>query len=254
MTAKNQYILYLLADKFQLYVPSHPSLLALPFEPKVVRDLDILDKKLFEELLAAFITTNVIPPGDIIIVIGDKASFIKDFTQIPSVNQVSVAAIPVDLAGQAKEFIEHVPFDNVAGTTFSLPNGIRAYATNKDLYDALVKAFEKHGFFVSAVFPGIVFGAAVDSKQSLDAQMITTVFQQANAAHEYNLLGSRPAPVAQPKMMPQTAVIQPQSKPIPDSLEMEIPHPDKKRLVILLGVFTILILVLLVMIILNDPF
>ena len=116
-----------------MYVPALPSLLEFHFVPKIIRDLDIVDHNLFEDLLSVFLTTNKVPQGDISIVIGENASFIKDFS---GTDQAT-------LQKQAKEFIQHVPFDVVAGTTFMLSNGLRAYATNKDLYDSMIKMAKK---------------------------------------------------------------------------------------------------------------
>ena len=128
-------IIFLQKDKFQLYSPYLSNILEFRFVLEISLDFDLYNKPVFENLLKTFVVNNKVPAGNFIIVIADNASFVKDFviTQTPS-----TASTLEDLQSQANEFIEHVPFEEVAGKTYPLTNGIRAYATNKEMFEGII--------------------------------------------------------------------------------------------------------------------
>lgn len=194
-------IIYLQRDKFQVYSPYLSNILEFNFVPELIRNFDIVNKELFENLLKAFFINNKIPAGNFIIVISENASFIKDFTNLLPAAQnspqpVSGQNVPVpptleDLQTQANEFIEHVPFEDVAGKTYPLPNGVRAFGTNQEMFEVIKITLEKQGFIVSFVIPGFVFGTELGSINSLNVNVINTILQKINLFKEYNLISNQ---------------------------------------------------------------
>jgi len=200
MTTKTG-IIFMQRDKFQIYSPYLPSMFEFRFIPDIVRDYDIVNRELLENLLKVFIVNNKIPVSSMVIVLSDSASFIKDFTAPPSPPKVNpqqniqqpIPAVPTleDLQKQADQFIDHVPFESVSGKTYPLPNGIRAYATNKEMFESIISVLEKQGFILDSVIPGFAFGSEVSAKQGMDGASINIVLQKMNMVKAYNLLTER---------------------------------------------------------------
>jgi hypothetical protein len=197
MTTKTG-IIYLQKDRFQLYSPYLSNILEFRFVPEISRDFDLYNKPLFDTLLNAYIINNKIPPGSFYIIISENASFIKDFiaqplpVQNPQQTPVRQPVAPTldDLQKQASEFLEHIPFDQVAGKTFPLPNGVRAYGTNQEMFEGIKNALEKQGFIIEMVIPSFAFGQEVSAQSTLNINIINAISQKINLVKGYNLLAN----------------------------------------------------------------
>ncbi|HEX8932553.1 MAG TPA: hypothetical protein VF810_05325, partial [Patescibacteria group bacterium] len=138
---------------------------------------------------------------NMVMVIADDASYVKDFMlpaqvanaqQVPTL-QLSPTPAPSsatldDLQNQAKQYLEYVPFENVTSKIFTLTNGVRAYATNQDIFEGIREVLEKQGFVIDAVIPQFAFEPEFGNKVALDGQVIAVVLQKLDMLNEYNLL------------------------------------------------------------------
>lgn len=236
-------IIYLQKDKFQIFSPNLGSIVEFRFVPEIVRDLDIINSTLLENLIKVFVTNGKIAPSNLVFVLADNAYFIKDiFATSPEQKTPkttnSLAVANEVLQKQADEFIEHVPFDNVVSKTLPLKNGIKVCATNKDFYEAFVIAFEHLGFTTESVIPGLVLGNGLSARPVLDQGIVNLIVQRANTYKQYDLLHQQ---VFQPPAKLETE----------DTDEVELDRqqtkkPDKKRLVALTGIFGSLLFVLVI--------
>jgi len=184
-------VIFLQKDKFQVYSPYLPNVLEFRFVPELIHDFDLVNKELLENLLKVFIINNKIPASGLIIVVADNASFVQDFlSPTPQPQQLTNTPPPTlaDLQEQANEYLEQVPFEIVSGQTFPLANGIRAYATNQDIYEAIKDILEKLGFIISIVVPGFVFGPEVSNKSVMDGAAVSIILQKISTVQEYNLI------------------------------------------------------------------
>jgi hypothetical protein len=198
MPAKQKGAIYLLRDKFQIYVPGLPSVLEFHFVPQIIRDMDVINQEMFANLIKVFITNSKIPPSDLIIVIADNASFMKDFLSTPPQPPAQPGQppkpqpspiSPEELDKQVKEFFNFVPFEEIASKAIPLKNGIRAYGTNKDLFETIRRSFEANGFEITSVIPAIAFGPEVNTKPGMDNLMIESILKKADTlVKSYNLL------------------------------------------------------------------
>src|SRR5262249_19781925 len=91
MTEKTA-VVYILKDKFQFYTPSFGRVIEFRFVPEIVRDLDIINNELLENLIKVFVTNSKISPGNLIFVLAENAYFTKDF--VPPAPQKGVATQP----------------------------------------------------------------------------------------------------------------------------------------------------------------
>jgi len=185
-------IIYLQKEKFQIYSPFLPNILEFRFVPELIHDYDLVNKELLENLLTVFIVNNKIPASGLLIVIADNASFIKDFVAPPVGQgaQPSTTPPPVleDLQSMANQYIEHVPFEIVASKTFPLVNGVKAYATNQEIYEAIKSILEKHGFIIQGVIPGFAFGPQIGNLASIDGPTVGLILQKLSMVRAFNLL------------------------------------------------------------------
>lgn len=251
-------LILLQKEKFDLYSLTTAKLYEFRFVPEIIRDLEVINIELLENLIKLFITSNKIAPENICIVLSDNACFIKDFLSnvtpqpVNSTQSVGASAsahpIPVlpnqdELIEQSKEFIEHVPFDKVVSKIIPISNGIKVVAVNLDFYEAIQNAFEKLGFKVNSVIPGIVFGNGISTKPVLDIVTANTILQQADSVREYDLLK-------------QVAFIAPTKQSVDSDRGVDVeekPHKkSSKRVFVMLGVFGVLIGILLLVLVLNP--
>src|SRR5664279_948805 len=138
MALKGTGVIYLKREGFQIYITSYPSIVEFRFVPEIVRDLDIVNKDLLENIIKMFLQGNKLPPSNLTVVLADNAIFTKDF--FPTENTLSQPepenestttklkvdpAIQVELQNQAKQFVEHIPFESIISKTVPFRNGIR---------------------------------------------------------------------------------------------------------------------------------
>jgi hypothetical protein len=255
MTVKTG-VIYLQKDKFQMYSPYLRQIVELRFTPEMVLDLDVLNDELLEQQIKAFVTNGKITPSNLVIVLSDNAYFVKDFAlqappsaQPPKPGQPPVPAPKVsldDLKPQIDLFIEHVPYENVVSKTFPLKNGMRVCAVNQDLYKTVQRAFEKVGFKVDSVLPGMVLGGGLSAKTVLDGVLANTALQKASSLKQYDLLPQEAfSPVKK---------VEEQVDEVQDSLQnsKEPPKTDKKRMIAMLGVLGVLLVILVVVFIQSQ--
>lgn len=246
-------VIYLQKDKLQLYSPYVHSVIELRFAPEVVRDLDVLDEDKLHDQIKAFVTNGKVAPINLVIVLSDNAYFVKDFIipaqpaqQPVKPGQPVPTAVPkvtlADLQPQIDLFIEHVPYENVVSKTFPLKNGLRVCAVNQDLYTTVEKAFEKLGFVVTAVFPGMVLGNGQSAKPVMDGGMVTLTLQKAPGLKQYDIK-TQMAFTPASKREDEEAVDE-----VQDQLDSgkEPPKTNKKRLIAMIGIFVILLVVLVI--------
>ena len=236
-------IIYILRDKFQIYIPNFSSILEFRFLPEFIRDLDVYNKELLFNLLDLFIKNNKIPPTSFVIVIADSASIIKDFLTTPQPNLEEAKK-------QADEFLEHIPFEEVASKKILIRNGIRAYAANKDLYEVMREFLTHVGSEVIYVLPGTIIGPELHP--SLDANGINAILKKYPTLKEYNLTTQ---PVlhltTNKKEDKEEKEIEAEISEIAEGAKNE-KKSDKKKMIILVAVFVILLGVL-VFVYLTQP-
>lgn len=252
---ENTGIIYLQKDNFYFYSASVGKVIEFRFVPEIIKDLDVINSELLESLIKIFIQSNKIQMCDLIIVFADSASFVKDFISsvpqpvVPVINNaVSVPNVVYSATNdEVKYFIEHVPFDEVASEVFILTNGVKAWATNKELYTSIAKAFEIQGFEIKGVLPGVVFEGSISSKVILDQIMVNYILQNFDSVREHSLLTQVPEGIAVKQNLSGESLKK--NEKIEEVVEINDKPKggvSKKRLFLLVGIFVILIIILIV--------
>ncbi|HSX09691.1 MAG TPA: hypothetical protein VLF93_06050 [Candidatus Saccharimonadales bacterium] len=239
MVAKTN-IIYLQKDKFQFFSSGDGKIYEFRFVPEVIRDLDVINIEMLENLIKVFVTNGKIAPSNLVIVLSENAYFSKDFVPPPA-QKAPVTHQTVTrelLQNQAEEFVEHVPFDNVVSKMIPLKEGFKVIATNKDFYESIAIAFEHLSFKVEAIVPGVVLGNGLSLRPVLDSSMAGVILQKINTVKQYDLLNQQ---VFQPQVKQETEEV--------DEVEVErnqVKKQSKKRLFGLVGVFASLLIVLVI--------
>lgn len=247
-------IIFLQKDKFDFYSTGLTKIIEFRFIPEIVRDLEIVNSNLLENLIKLFVSNNKIVPMELIIVLADNACFIKDFVpptaasgpQQQNVNQSAPITPQNNEASKKMQedidfFIEHVPFENVQSRNFPVGNGTKVLAVNRDFYEAIRKAFEKMGFGVREVYPGMVFENNIGAKPAMDIITANAILQQV-----YNVKGNN--------LLKESKIFQPVvENKIEDVNNFVVKEMDNKpgvksnkRLFIMIGIFVILIIILII--------
>ena len=240
-------LIYLQQDKFDFYQPAIGKIIEFGFVTEIIKDLEIINVDLLDNLIKVFVTNNKIVPGELVMVIADNACFIKDFI-LPSVssetktaptdgkNPVVVPVIrPKISEDEIKSFIEHVPFENVLSKTFDLASGTKVIALNKDMYEAIKSAFEKLGFKINFVLPGVVFENNIGSVTVLNLAIANNMLTSADLVKEQNLL-------IKTNYVSENHDFKKQDEP--DSTKKQPVKKSNKRLFLMIGIFVVLIIIL----------
>ena len=254
-------IVFLHKDKFDLYSPNLTKIIEFRFVPEIVRDLEVVNGDLLGNLIKLFVESNKVAPSELIIVLSDDACFVKDFVLPPSSvapqmptspNQPTPILFDAETASKQRQdieaFVDHVPFENVASREFPTGNGTKVLAVNKDFFEVVKLSFEKVGFKVRAVYPGILFANNISSKPVLDIIAANSILQQEYDLRDNNLLREKTN---------SFTPISPKKKDQDPGYEVSESNgsqekPSKKRLFVMIGIFAFLIVVLIV-VYLNAP-
>ncbi len=175
MKPKGTGVIYLLKDRFQIYTNLLPDIQECHLSAHAVHDLNLISKELLKDTVNEFITKHKIPASNLIIVIGDNASFITDLKKD-------------DLTSAEKKFQEKVSLDQLIVRTIDDPYKKLLYGTNKEIYRVIKEAFEKRGSTIEFVMPGIVFENAIDAQSGLTLGMAAMIFRQTILHKKDNLL------------------------------------------------------------------
>jgi hypothetical protein len=263
MQAKGNGVIYIFRDKFQIYTSLMSNILEFRFIDDIVHDLDVVNKELLENILKIFIDSNKIIPCNLVITLSDSVCFVQDFelpidsTTSAEQNKAqpkndSLARRKSEMREKIEKFLEHVPFEDVASQRISIPNGARIYATNQDLFEVIKTVFEQKGFYVDAVVPGAVIGNNFSSLEGITPTSANSILQALPLFKKNNMLIQQPHAVEKPKIDEKDENVANIEIAESEAVKKTKPKTNKKRLVLLSGVFGFLIILLVVVYISSN--
>lgn len=175
-------IVYLLKDRFQIYLNALPDILEFRFSSATIDNLVITNKNLLIKEITEFISENHLPPSDLVFVIADNAAYSKEL--LPT----EIAMTQTALQEQIKPFVEKHPAAQAVGKTLTTPTGIKIFATNQEFYLTIKDAFESKKFSVEYIFPGCIFSNNIGMHPNLSVEIAGVIFNEALSKKEYALL------------------------------------------------------------------
>jgi hypothetical protein len=189
MSQKAAGIIYLLQDKFQIYINQITEILEFTFKPDYGNKLNA-NNKLFRQDISAFIESHKLPPADLILVIADKAAFSKEFSNQPAATNATQSE-NLTMQAETNTFLKNLPFKEVAAKTILTPNGTRIFAANQEIINTIKEEFENHDSTIDFIMPGIVFSDNITASPTLTLENATLIFQQTLPNKQYNLITPR---------------------------------------------------------------
>ena len=117
-------IIYIDRNNLYFYGGNVHTPIAFPFQPAIVRDIEVINPEELTKQLEQFIKTNKIEPMKTMIILGHQSSFEK--TLPPKTD-------PTVIETEKKKFLENVPFSEILSHVFMNEKGSKIIAINKDL-------------------------------------------------------------------------------------------------------------------------
>lgn len=169
--------LILFLERNRIFAYAGGEVMQLDLPTSILRDLDIVDKSAFNQIVDAFIKNKRITPMGVWLVLAESVCFSKDIDNKDTVKSKQ----------EIKDFLEAVPFDQVISKYFKTQTGIRVVATNFELVEAIVEIFEREGFVVDGVVPAAIF-PGFGAKRLLDIDFAKYVLAHRDLGQTANML------------------------------------------------------------------
>jgi len=170
-------LIYIDKNKLWFYNSATREVLSLDFPVATVKDMEVLNRELFTKQFESFLSVHKIVSSRVNFVISTSLLFLKDISGIEESKKDEAI----------REFVENVPFDNVANTTVHQDKTVRVIAINKDLLTLLKRTLEKNKFEIGLALPmSLVPNISIHG--ALDAQTAQLVLGASDGLKMYNLL------------------------------------------------------------------
>lgn len=213
-------LLYLEPTRGIFYGGDMPTMQQIDFPQDIIRDLEILNKEKFHELLVSFLETNQIPPLPITFILSPLFTFDKDLSEIPAEEKEK----------EAQKFLDQVPFQEIIPYRFIQQQKYKVIAVNKEFISAIKTVIEKKGFTLHSILAlSVIQEILPELTNELNLDLILT---KADNLKQYSMLN-----------MQESQKIISSQKPTGKQ--------DNKRLIVLGGIFIVLLLILIIVAVIN---
>lgn len=220
-----------------LFASSVGQVLQFNFAPNIIRDLEVINPEMLDAQIDAFFKQSGIQPFQGIIILSNNLLFEKPIS--PEQTEQETANL--------NAFIDNLPFDHVGSITYTASEP-KYIATNKELYQTLIRILKKQQCVIDFVLPASLL--ETDGSEFLGAtqQSISNLLKTAQSVKQFSFLVSAPPKISQTQTVPkQSDARSPQQSspdlPIPD-VKQAPDNESKSRLFLLLGVFGVLLVIL----------
>lgn len=208
-------IIFLQHTGFTIFRKNISSVIQFPFSPETVRDLEVFDEDKLKSEIKALVETNKIPASSSMLVLDKSVTFEKTVTRPPDNGQLE----------EIEDFLEYVPFENIATKVFTIDKTEVVVAVNKSLTESISSAFRDSNIQILLIIPLSIIRETPNQK-SFTQSTASFVFSREDVFVPYNLLNSENALELRAKKKT---------------------NPPNKRVIILGGFLGILVLILIVL-------
>lgn len=209
---KQTAIFYLEKNKGVLYITNSATPFVVQFQQEAIDNLEIVDKSKFDQLLASFIIKNELKPMSVFVILARDVTLEKELENIPLSLQ----------SAETEKFLAMVPFHRILSKTYNFSNKIIIVAVNRDLCENIISVFQENLFPVIGVIPLSVLEEKFPQiKEKFDKKFI---FKKIENLKQYFLpLG-----------------LEHQEK----ILTYNVPSLKNMQFIVLIGIFTLLLIIL----------
>lgn len=223
---KQSIVVFLDRQRFDLYCEEQNQTYHFDLS-SYVANLEIINIEDLRNQIKNFVETSKITPGNITIVLSESILFVKGLPQ---------GIENEDEDTQVQKFIDSVPFEHVGYRSYQIENGKLLVAASKDFYSGIKICFEKCGFTINIIAPIYAAPISIDPSQGLDENTGRLILKSADALRQGGL------EITEEKTITTTAT----AKITPQK-------PDRKRLLMMLSLFGVLIVILVIVLISSQP-
>lgn len=175
-------LMYLKRNSIEVYFPdSVEGPAVLKFPDNVVSHLEILDQDSYEKLLIEFLSQFEDKKHEVVLVLSPDAYFEKI---------LKIEEGKETYKNDIGSFFDNLPFEDfkIGKKILTIETNLCLYATNKLLYEQLVKFLSQINWTVSFISPIGVFFNIPDSLKTLSTEIISQILQSKDLLKLSNLL------------------------------------------------------------------
>ncbi len=209
-------VVFVELTKLTIYSALAPEPLVLDFPESSVEDMEFTDTRFIDSQLNLWISEEKIKKTNTYIVLSEKTYFQQEFSALPVADDPKVA-----------EFISMIPFEQIMHKVFQIEQVVRVVALSKNLYRPLLQVFEKQELPVTLVIPQF----ALNPELLQQAQPVELAAQLQSQFDHLKLLSFVSEEERRAKLERKKAIT------------TGLPQ-DKKQLIILSAVFSVLLIAL----------
>lgn len=178
-SAKSNGIIYLNTNFFDIYITGMTNALRFQFAPEVVQDMEIISRDILLQQLDTFVTTNKLPPANILILLADPLLFCKE---LPPGSEFNTTR-----SEEMQTFLDAVPFEHVVNKLYKLEKKEILVATNQAFQDIFQEVFSKQHSRVDSVVPVFLLGKTVDLTNGMPKQLAKTIIDKLSNIKPWSL-------------------------------------------------------------------
>lgn len=147
--SKPEAIIYLSRNGLQMLLPEDEQTYQLPFSPKTIVNLEVVDPQFITQQIQDFINEKQIKPQNIMIILSNDMLFSKKIAARTSEARDSMV----------QEFLGSIPLDPklIVHKVFTFRGYRLAVATNQDIYMSVKSAFEGLKWRVLYIVPDVIY-------------------------------------------------------------------------------------------------
>lgn len=140
---KHQVLLYLEKNKALFFVEGSDAPVEMSLPKRVINNLEVIDKSVFEQHVTTFLTEQHIKPTSVFIILGKDVTFDKVLENIPLSLQVA----------ETEKFLEMIPLSHILTKTYTFSKKIIIVATNKAYCEDFIAALGENQLHVAGIIP-----------------------------------------------------------------------------------------------------
>jgi LytR cell envelope-related transcriptional attenuator len=211
----NHIIIYLDRNKLSFFIPSISQVETIEFKESIIRDLNVVDRKKYKEQIKKYIQLKKLVNCEVILVLAKSVCFETDI-------EITKDKPYTD---QKKAFLDLIPFENVFIRKLEEGKKTKVIAVNRNLYEPLLKVLGELDCKVDIMVSKHLIEKIVDGGEFSYDQGVA-IIESMEKIENMNFLGFKFSPEEKEKE------------------KEEVKKVEKKRLLIMIPAFSLLLIVM----------
>ena len=203
-------------SRLSIYIPARKEVAALDFPPTILADVTVIDQEQFKKAVTKLLAQYKADAGPVLIVLATDVCFVHEI-------EVDAKKEKKPNAEILNELRSSMPYTNVFARVIHQGKRELAVALNREFYEPLLAVLREEGFDVTTLIPEFILSTPI-AETGLTPELAVQLAAMVDKLESFDLLESQ----EKARMITTSA---------------QTPE-DKKRTLMLVGVFTLLTLIL----------